>query len=287
MPPKAVPTHLHQENARNEENRHRDVRGAEQNATSNERDAEMHRSKNAQSIAQCRLNAKGALARTQHAMDDRIDKIARVRKQLDQRILQTGSRMELIQNTTRETTAHIRTMDQAQATANALDQQRTLRPTREHINDPVSTYIEETQVGLSESVSALRSRQEKETQTLAQLKWQKLQLERDLSGKTKALHVDLDCLVHEVHNSNGHTIHKTSNTEKFQKAIKVDHRYAPMLSSVNRAMEWKDESVLPTGPSFMKRKGNGKITLRPMSSRQITASSMAAVSLDSTSMSAR
>jgi len=217
------------DNSGNESQRHSNAERLNRAAMTAEQVAAGQRDENTQCISRCSQMAQQALARTQHSMESRIRETQEMRSRIEGEIRETDAKIRHTMATTTETRQQIQSLEEPLQLTEHRDNWRKQRALREQILDPVSTQLVEHKATLMKSHDALRSRRDNEKFTLSDLKRNKMRLQEDLKDKTAAMHVDLDCFVHDVISQGGRIV-KTLSAPKVAKAIKIDPSFAPVAA---------------------------------------------------------
>mmetsp|Transcript_130421 Transcript_130421/g.363375 ORF Transcript_130421/g.363375 Transcript_130421/m.363375 type:complete len:448 (+) Transcript_130421:113-1456(+) len=217
-----------QESSRNELNRQQEAKRLSQSAASLEEAAKLQRDDNKLLIARCQKAADDARARTEHALQERINENQQMRRRLEGEIRETNNKIDHTKNTLAETRAQIKALEEPMDLTTTCASFRQQRATRELIHDPVSTSIAEHQVTVIRARDELVGHHTAEKGNLQELNERKERLKDDLRDKTAALHIDLNCLTHEAANANGRPTTVLSKN-KLSRAMQIDSRFVPSL----------------------------------------------------------
>jgi len=224
-----------QESSRNELNRQQEAVRLSQAAASTEEAAKLQRDDNKVLIARCQKAADDARARTEHALQERINENQQMRRRLEGEIKETTGKIDHTKNTISETRAQIKALEEPMDLTTTCSSFRKQRATREHINDPVTSSIAEHQVMVIRARNELVGHHEAEKSNLQELNERRERLKDDMRDKTAALHIDLNCLTHDAAHTNGKPTTFLSQN-KLSRAMKIDSRFVPSLGGTAMPM---------------------------------------------------
>jgi len=219
-----------QESSRNELNRQQEAVRLGQHAASREEAAKAMRDDNKTLIARCQKATDDARAKTERALQDRINENQQMRRRLEGEIRETNNKIDHTKGTISETRSQIRALDEPMDLTTTCASFRKQRATREHITDPVSTKISEHQTMIIRAREELMGHHQSEKANLQDLNERKERLKDDMRDKTAALHIDLNCLTHESAHMNGKATTFLSKN-KLSRAMKIDSRFVPSPST--------------------------------------------------------
>lgn len=220
--------HLH-ETGKNEVKRQQQAVRLNQKAIEAEEKAQADKEDNAKLIFRCQRAAEEALAKTEKAMEKRIQDNQNMKKRLEGKIRETDDKIDHTKRTMSETRTQIKHLDEPVELSSACNGWRQQRPTQECISDPVSTKLAEHQKMLLRAQDDLTGHHKVEKTCLHNLHGRREQLKQDLKDKTSALHIDLNCHLHEFTTSNGKAGTQMSRA-RIQRALKVDSQFVPCAS---------------------------------------------------------
>lgn len=216
-------------NYNNEDMRQTDSMKRDDGAKAKESSAQALREENSNVIEHCQQATDFARSKTEKLMQDRISENQAMRKRLEAEIKDTNTKIEKVKATMADTKSHIKSLVEPMQLNDTRDGWRKQRHYREQMLDPVSTQMVEHKMHLIKTSDALHDRHSQEKTVLVELEKRKAQLQEDLADKTKALHMDLDCLSHTVVAQGGRSI-KSLATPRFQRALKVEPNFTPIMS---------------------------------------------------------
>jgi len=215
-----------QESSRNETTRQKEAERLNQSSQRREEMAKTMREGNQVLIARCVHAQEQALARTEQAMQQRVNENTQVRRRLEGEIRETHAKIDATKNTMSETRYQINALVEPTQLTSTCHAWRRQRATKEHINDPVSTQITEHQNTVLKAHQSLVAHHQSEKFNLQDLTERSSRLQDDLKDKTAALHIDLDCLSHQASSMNGKPSMHISK-HMVGKAMKADDRFVP------------------------------------------------------------
>jgi len=215
------------ESTRNEVARQQEAVRLNQSAQNREDQAKGLRDDNTKLIQRCDRAAEEAVSKAEASMQNRVNENQGMRRRLELEIRETLAKIEHTKQTIAETRSQIRSLEEPIENCNTCSSWRKQRATREHIQDPVSTKLQEHQMTLLKSHEELRAHHQTEKQILQDLQERRERLKDDLRDKTAALHIDLNCLTHEASHMNGKPT-KALSKSKITKAMKVDPMFVPI-----------------------------------------------------------
>lgn len=215
-----------QESSRNELNRQQEALRLSQQAASCEEVARVQRDDNKLLAARCQKAADDARAKTEHALQERINENQQMRRRLEAEIRETGGRIDHTRSTISETRAQIKALDEPADLTTTCSSFRKQRATKEHISDPVTTKLAEHQLVVIRAREELSSHHQQEKSNLQELHERRERLRDDMRDKTAALYIDLNCLTHEAAHANGKPTTFLSKN-KVSRAMKIDSRFVP------------------------------------------------------------
>lgn len=154
-------------------------------------------------IARCQREASDMLARTERAMQSRIDENQNMRKRLMNEVQATSTKINHTKGSIDDTRSQIKSLEEPIALGTTCASWRRQRATGEHIKDPVSAKLYQQQSMLLRHAEDLKAHHQNERTHLQDLHERKHQLKEDLTDKTSALHIDLHCLTHESNHTPG------------------------------------------------------------------------------------
>lgn len=176
-----------------EEKRQQDTLTRNNRAKEKEAYAQSLRDENDALIAKTSQDCQEARSNVEHKMQDRIREMQSKRRELEMHIQETVNKIEAMQQMRAMTDSEIRSHEQPENILKHRMELRAGRQHRENISDPVTTEFLEQSNTLKQSRAMLDRRREEEKQSMAMLLKTKADLEADLSDKTAALHLDLNC----------------------------------------------------------------------------------------------
>lgn len=219
------------ESSKNEVSRQQEAVRLNHSAASREDAGRELREENAKVISRCQHAAEQAMAKSEKAMQERINENQSMRRRLEGEIRETHAKIDNTKTSIVETKSQIKALGEPIELGSTCQSWRKQRATREHITDPVSTKLYEQQAMLLRINEDLRGHHQAEKTALADLNERRDRLKEDLKDKTAALHIDLNCLTHEAAHSYGMPNTRLSKS-KLTQAMKVDRGFVPMPSIV-------------------------------------------------------
>lgn len=186
-----------EESHRNEVQRQQDARRLNHSAQSREEAAGELREDNARLIARCDKVAQEATAKTERALQDRVNEIQQMRRRLESEVRETKKKEEHTKATISETRSQIASLEEPMALCSTHSSWRKQRACKEQIVDPVETRLEEQKRQLMRTTEELRHHRQEEKAILTELQDHMERLKEDLRDKTAALNIDLNCLTHQ------------------------------------------------------------------------------------------
>jgi len=223
-----------QESSKNELTRQKEAERLNQSSQRREETAKTLREENRVLIARCERARDEALARSERAMQERVNENKQMRRRLEGEIQQTLNKIESTKTTISETRYQINALEEPMELTSTCASWRKQRATAEHINDPVSTKIQEHQMTVLKAHQGLVSHHQSEKFNLKDLLERRSRLQEDLKDKTMALHIDLNCLSHESSAMHGRPS-KHISKHKLSRAMKVDSNFVPSAHVVMTA----------------------------------------------------
>lgn len=214
------------ESSRNEVVRQQEAVRLNQSAVSREEAAKELREDCHKLNARCQRACEEATARSERAMKERINENQQMRRRLESELRETLTQIHNTKGTMSETKAQIKSLEEPMQLTSSCNSWRKQRATKEHINDPVSTTLQEHQMVLLRCNEALRGQRSQEKTVLQELQDKRERLKEDLRDKTTSLHIDLNCLTHEATSMNGRPS-KAMCRSRLGKAMKVDPNFVP------------------------------------------------------------
>jgi len=215
------------ESTKNEVNRQQQAIRLAHSGANLEDSAKALREANAKLIMRCQKAADDALAKSERALQERINENQHMRRRLENEMRATQAEIDDTKRTIGETRSQMKSLEEPMENASTCNSWRKQRAHREHILDPVSTKLQEHQTMLLRAHEDLKDHHDTEKNHLQELNHRKERLKADLSDKSAALHIDLNCLTHEATHVNGKPINNLSKN-KLTKAMKVDPMFVPM-----------------------------------------------------------
>jgi len=185
-----------EESHRNEVQRQQDARRLNHSAQSREEAAAELRDDNARLVARCEKVATEASAKTERALQDRVNEIQQMRRRLESETRETKKKEEHTKATISETRSQIASLEEPMALCSTHSSWRKQRACKEQILDPVETRLEEQKRQLMRTTEELRHHRQEEKAILTELQEHLERLKEDLRDKTAALNIDLNCLTH-------------------------------------------------------------------------------------------
>lgn len=213
-------------NTGNEETRQTETSKRDQIAIDKERAAQSLREESAHIIEQCQVACDQAKNKMERSMQERISETQNMRKRLENEIKETSVKIDRVKLTTQETKTQMRSLVEPMQLNDTRDSWRKQRAYREQIMDPVSTQMVEHHMFLNKAHESLEGRRREEKRTQQELEMRKTQLQEDLKDKTRALHIDLDCLSHTIVSQGGHNV-KALASPRFKRSLKMEPNFAP------------------------------------------------------------
>mmetsp|Transcript_122339 Transcript_122339/g.346884 ORF Transcript_122339/g.346884 Transcript_122339/m.346884 type:complete len:448 (+) Transcript_122339:71-1414(+) len=223
---KMSPSHQRSQHdtGKNEVKRQQQAVRLNQKAIEAEEAAKADKEDNAKLVFRCQRVADEALAKTEKAVEQRVQDNQNMRKRLENKLQETEGKINHTKRTMSETRTQLGHLDDPNDLTSACSSWRQQRPTRECISDPVSTTLAAHQKMLLRAHEDLTHHNQAEKLCLHNLHERREQLKHDLRDKTSALHIDLNCHVHEFTNSNGRATTQMSKG-RIQRALKVDSQF--------------------------------------------------------------
>jgi chromosome segregation ATPase len=220
-----------QEGSRNEVSRLKNATSLCQAAAAREEIAKEAREENSKIITRTARQAGEAVNKAEKMMQERIGENQAQRKRLCHEIEATQQRINVTKDTLSETKVQLKNLNEPIELASTCASWRKQRATNEHILDTVSTSISEHQGVLLKSHEELRGHRREEKANLQDLTERRERLKEDFKDKTTSLHIDLNCLTHEVKTLNGKPGQSPSlSKHKLNRAMKVDPNFVAMPS---------------------------------------------------------
>jgi len=210
-----------QESTRNEMKRQQHAARLAQSGLNLDEAARILREANSKLIVRCEKAADKALAKTEHALQARINENRLLRRSLEREVRETHHKMHDTRRTISETRSQMKSLGEPMDNAATCSAWRKQRAHREEILDPVSARLQEHQTMLIRAHEDLRDHHDSEKQHYQQLHHAKDRLKADLDDKTKSLHIDLNCLTHSATHVNGKPISNLNKT-RLSKAFAID-----------------------------------------------------------------
>jgi chromosome segregation ATPase len=214
------------ESSKNEVLRQQDAERLNRHVAQKEETGKALREECARLIQRCQQVATDAAAKSEKRMQDRVNENQSMRRRLEGELRETQSRIEHTKNTMSETRHQIKALEEPIDLTSTCASWRKQRATREHIVDPVSTTLQEHRLTVLHAHQDLVTHHQSEKSNLKELHDRRERLKEDLRDKTNSLHIDLNCLTHEVVRLNGAPWAGLSKS-KLSKAIKVDRGFVP------------------------------------------------------------
>jgi len=228
--PSALKARRHQvalhESSKNEVVRQQEAERLNRAAAAKEEAAKAMREDSARCAQRCEQVAVDAAAKSEKRMQERVNENQSMRRRLEGELRETQSRIEHTKNTMSETRHQIKALEEPIDLTATCASWRKQRATREHIVDPVSTTLQEHRLTVLHAHQDLVSHHQSEKSNLKELHDRRERLKEDLRDKTNALHIDLNCLTHEVVRLNGAPWAGLSK-QKLTRAIKADKTWIP------------------------------------------------------------
>lgn len=217
------------EGNRNEMQRQQEATKLCQAVATREEGAKELREENNKLIGRTARSADEAVSKAERMMKDRIGENQALRKRLTHEIQETQNKINITKDTLSETKVQLKNLTEPIELTSACASWRKQRATKEHILDKVSTGVSEHQGVLLKCHEELRGHNRQEKANLQDLTERRERLKEDLRDKTTALHIDLNCLAHEVMTLNGRPGQALSKS-KLGRAMKIDPNFVPMPS---------------------------------------------------------
>ncbi|CAK9006494.1 Probable voltage-dependent N-type calcium channel subunit alpha-1B (DOE-4) (Voltage-gated calcium channel subunit alpha Cav2.2) [Durusdinium trenchii] len=214
------------ESARNEVLRQQEALRLNQSAVHREQAAKELRDEAVKLIQRTQRSAEEAMQKSQKSMKERVNENQHVRRRLEQELRETCNQINMTKSTIHDTKTQIKSLEEPMELTSTCASWRKQRAAREHIQDPVTTTLQEHQMTLLRCHEDLRQHHQNEKSVLQDLQEKKEQLKEDLREKTCALHIDLNCLTHEATCLNGKPSPAISR-QQLPKAMKVDPTFVP------------------------------------------------------------
>lgn len=177
-------------------NRQQEARRLNHSAKSREEAATELKEDNGKLIARCEKMTVEAAAKTERALQDRINEIQQMRRRLESEARETKKKEEHTKSTIAETRSQIASLEEPMALCSTHSSWRKQRACKEQILDPVETRLEEQKRQLMRTTEELRNHRQLEKTILTELQEHMERLKEDLKDKTAALNIDLNCLTH-------------------------------------------------------------------------------------------
>lgn len=214
------------ESARNEVVRQQEALRLNQSAVHREEAAKELRDEAQKLIQRTQRSAEEATMKSDKSMKERVNENQHVRRRLETELRETCHQINLTKTTIHDTKTQIRSLEEPMELTSTCASWRKQRAAKEHIQDPVTTTLQEHQMTLLKCHEDLRQHHQNEKSILQELQEKKEQLKEDLRDKTCALHIDLNCLTHEATCLNGKPSPAISR-QRLPKAMKVDPTFVP------------------------------------------------------------
>jgi len=183
-----------EESNKNEVLRQEDARRLNHSARSREEAAQELMGDNRKLTERCEKLTMAAAAKTEKALQDRINVIQQMRRRLELEARELKKKEEHTKATISETRSQIQSLAEPIAQCSTHCSIRKQRAGREQIVDPVETRLEVQMQQLTKTADTLRRNRELEHGVLTELQEHMERLREDLSDKTAALNIDLNCL---------------------------------------------------------------------------------------------
>jgi chromosome segregation ATPase len=213
------------ESTRNEANRQKEAERMNQISQKLEQQARALREANRELTAMCQRAQENAAASSERAMQDRVNENKQMRKRLEGEIKETHAKIEHTKNTISLTRYQLNALEEPMELTSTCASWRKQRATREHITDPVSTKLQEHQMTVLRAHQGLMEHHQSEKFNLKDLVERNHRLKEDLRDKTTALHIDLNCLTHEI-------VHASGKPTKYYSKDPRKDRYVQRPASV-------------------------------------------------------
>lgn len=153
---------------------------------------------NQQLVARCQRAAQEAAAKSERMLQDCIWDSQQMRRRLDEELAENSKKIFRIMQVIGTTRDQLKALEEPMEMCTTCTSWRKQRAGKEHIDDPVSTKLEEHKVVLVKSHEDLKRQREGEKMILQELQLQRERLRDALRDKTKALQTDMLCLAHEA-----------------------------------------------------------------------------------------
>jgi len=115
-------------------------------------------------------------------------------RRLENEIRETDRNIDNTRNTMNETQSRIRALEEPVNLCATRSSWRKQRAVKEHIDDPVSTRLEEHKLSLIKTGEELKEHHREEKAHNLQLEEHREKLSTDLQDKATALNIDMNCL---------------------------------------------------------------------------------------------
>lgn len=209
--------------------RQQDVSRLSQRAAICEQDAKDLRDENGKLMSSCERVVEETIKKSECMMQQRINENQRMRKRLGIEVQEMHARILHTKRIVEDTRTQIRALDEPIELTSSCASWRKQRAPREHIIDPVSARLSQHQGLLLKSHEELREYNRSERTILQDLVERLDHLKEDFRDKTLSLHIDLNCLSHNVAVMNG-KLGQSMSRRRASRAMKVDPDFVPMPS---------------------------------------------------------
>lgn len=193
-PKQAVSMH---ETARNEDIRAQEATRLDQSASQQEASIKALREKNHKLIQLTDGIANMAAGKVGSCLQERIMENQTMRSRLVDSIKETQSQIEQTKGAMSGTRAELKALEDPIRLCTNCNTARKTRATSEHIQDPVSSTLQEHENLLFRSNEQLRRHHQTEKAALQELQHRMSQLQEDLKDKTAALRIDVACVTQD------------------------------------------------------------------------------------------
>lgn len=186
-----------QESNRNEMSRHQEARRLHNSAQGREEASAGLRADNAKLITRCEKIALQAAAKTERALQERINEIQEMRRRIEGEARATRKKQEHTRTTIAETKSQISSLMEPMQLCSTQSSWRKQRACDEQIKDPVESSLEQQKRQLMLTTEELRNHRKLEKSILTELQEHTERLKEDLKDKTAALNIDMHCLTQQ------------------------------------------------------------------------------------------
>mmetsp|Transcript_74105 Transcript_74105/g.162174 ORF Transcript_74105/g.162174 Transcript_74105/m.162174 type:complete len:452 (-) Transcript_74105:24-1379(-) len=220
------------ESTRNEAERQRLAERGNRALAAREEAARALREENSRLERHCEQSANEAFSKSERRLQERVTENQNMRRRLESELRETQHRIMETKTTMSETKYQIKALEDPMDLTATCASLRKQRAAREGIVDPVSTTLQGHRMTILTAQQDLLLHHQNEKTNLQDLSQRREQLKEDLRDKTMALHIDLNCLTHEVVKLNGQSW-TGINKSKASRASQADKTWVPGAVAVS------------------------------------------------------